>query len=90
MKSLWRNSNGQDLLEYALMTAFVAVAAAAIVPDTAEAVRVIFEKVVAAMDGTVYVPHAHSNGWLRGGFAAGGAAILWVIVWRRAKQNSEL
>lgn len=41
---LWRNKFGQDLIEYALLAAFVAVAAGAIMPDVSENIKQIFAK----------------------------------------------
>jgi len=40
-----RDTRGQDLIEYALMAGFVAVAAGAIVPGVAESIKTIFGKV---------------------------------------------
>ena len=42
---IWRDTRGQDLIEYALMAGFVAVAAGAIVPGVAESIKTIFTKV---------------------------------------------
>jgi Flp pilus assembly pilin Flp len=42
---IWKNNKGQDLIEYALMAGFVAVAAGAIMPDVATSVSQIFSKV---------------------------------------------
>lgn len=39
------NTSGQDLIEYALMAGFVAVAAGAIMPGVASSVSTIFSKV---------------------------------------------
>jgi pilus assembly protein Flp/PilA len=41
---LWRETCGQDLIEYALMAGFVAVAAGAVMPGTATAISTIFSK----------------------------------------------
>lgn len=40
---------GQDLIEYALMAGFVAVAAGAIMPSVSENISQIFSKVASAM-----------------------------------------
>jgi len=40
---------GQDLIEYALMAGFVAVAAGAIMPGIAENINIIFSKVNSVM-----------------------------------------
>ena len=42
---IWKDAKGQDLIEYALMAGFVAVAAGAIMPDVATSVSQIFSKV---------------------------------------------
>jgi pilus assembly protein Flp/PilA len=42
---IWKNSKGQDLIEYALMAGFVAVAAGAIVPGVATSMKNIFNKI---------------------------------------------
>ncbi|HEY3440533.1 MAG TPA: Flp family type IVb pilin [Paludibaculum sp.] len=40
-----RDTRGQDLIEYALMAGFIAVAAGAIVPGVADSIKTIFGKV---------------------------------------------
>ena len=45
LKELWTDERGQDLIEYALMAGFVAVAAGAIVPGVAASIKTIFGKV---------------------------------------------
>ena len=40
-----RDTRGQDLIEYALMAGFVAVAAGAIMPNVASAISTIFSKI---------------------------------------------
>jgi pilus assembly protein Flp/PilA len=42
---LWRETRGQDLIEYALMAGFVAVGAGAVMPGTATAISTIFPEV---------------------------------------------
>jgi pilus assembly protein Flp/PilA len=42
---IWRDSAGQDLIEYALMAGFVAVAAGAVFPPAANAISQIFSRV---------------------------------------------
>lgn len=44
-----KDTRGQDLIEYALMAGFVAVAAGAIVPGVAASIREIFNKVSSVM-----------------------------------------
>jgi pilus assembly protein Flp/PilA len=46
---IWTDTRGQDLIEYALMAGFVAVAAGAIVPGVAESIKTIFSKVNTTM-----------------------------------------
>jgi pilus assembly protein Flp/PilA len=42
---IWKDTKGQDLIEYALMAGFVAVAAGAIMPNVATSISTIFTKV---------------------------------------------
>ena len=42
---IWNDSFGQDLIEYALMAGFVAVAAGAIMPNVAVSISQIFSQV---------------------------------------------
>ena len=44
-----RDTRGQDLIEYALMAGFVAVAAGAIMPGIADSISTIFSKVASVM-----------------------------------------
>ena len=46
---LWTDLKGQDLIEYALMAGFVAVAAGAIMPGVASNISKIFSKVASVM-----------------------------------------
>ena len=46
---VWKDTRGQDLIEYALMAAFVAVAAGAIMPGVASSISTIFSKVSSVM-----------------------------------------
>jgi pilus assembly protein Flp/PilA len=46
---IWTDQNGQDLIEYALMAGFVAVAAGAIMPGVARSISTIFSKVASVM-----------------------------------------
>ena len=41
---IWKDTRGQDLIEYALMAGFVAVAAGAIMPNVATSISTIFSK----------------------------------------------
>jgi pilus assembly protein Flp/PilA len=42
---IWRDNQGQDLIEYALMAGFVAVAAGAIMPGVASSISTIFSQI---------------------------------------------
>ena len=46
---IWKDTRGQDLIEYALMAGFVAVAAGAIMPNVATSISTIFSKVGSVM-----------------------------------------
>ena len=46
---IWRDTNGQDLIEYALMAGFVAVAAGAIMPGVSDSISTIFSKIGSVM-----------------------------------------
>ena len=46
---VWKDTRGQDLIEYALMAGFVAVAAGAIMPGVASSINVIFSQVNSIM-----------------------------------------
>ena len=47
--NLRKDQRGQDLIEYALMAGFVAVAAGAIMPGVATSISTIFSKVASVM-----------------------------------------
>ena len=47
---VWKDTRGQDLIEYALMAGFVAVAAGAIMPGIATNISTIFSKVAAVLN----------------------------------------
>ena len=46
-----KDTGGQDLIEYALMAGFVAVAAGAIMPGVASSISTIFSQVLSVMSG---------------------------------------
>ena len=46
---LWADKRGQDLIEYALMAGFVAVAAGAIMPGVANSISSIFSQVASVL-----------------------------------------
>jgi len=45
----WRETHGQDLIEYALMAGFLAVAAGAALPSVGPIISAIFSKVAAQL-----------------------------------------
>ena len=47
---IWRDERGQDLIEYALMAGFVAVAAGAIMPGVATSISTIFSEVSSSLN----------------------------------------
>ena len=46
---IWKDQHGQDLIEYALMAGFVAVAAGAILPNISTSISQIFSKIASQM-----------------------------------------
>jgi pilus assembly protein Flp/PilA len=46
---IWRDNHGQDLIEYALMAGFVAVAAGAVMPTVSSSISKIFSRVSSVM-----------------------------------------
>jgi Flp pilus assembly pilin Flp len=46
---IWKDGRGQDLIEYALLGGFVAVAAGAVSPGIASSINVVFSKVNSVM-----------------------------------------
>ena len=46
---VFKDTRGQDLIEYALMAGFVAVAAGAIMPNVATSISTIFSKINSVM-----------------------------------------
>lgn len=46
---IWKDTRGQDLIEYALMAGFVAVAAGAIMPGVSASISTIFSKIDSVM-----------------------------------------
>jgi Flp pilus assembly pilin Flp len=52
LRRLKRNVHAQDLIEYALMAGFVAVAAAALMPNIGSSISTVFSKVNSLMAAT--------------------------------------
>jgi Flp pilus assembly pilin Flp len=46
---VWKDLRGQDLIEYALMAGFVAVAAGAIMPGVSSSISTIFSKITSVL-----------------------------------------
>ena len=49
LRKLWRNKRGQDLIEYALLAAFLAVAVGALSPSVAENICTMFSRVATVL-----------------------------------------
>ena len=48
---IWKDKRGQDLIEYALMAGFVAVAAGALMPSVSSSISTVFSKISSVMSG---------------------------------------
>lgn len=48
---IWKDTRGQDLIEYALMAGFIAVAAGALMPGISTSISTVFSKVASVMTG---------------------------------------
>jgi len=46
---IWKDKRGQDLIEYALMAGFVAVAAGALMPSVSSSISTVFSKISSVM-----------------------------------------
>jgi pilus assembly protein Flp/PilA len=46
---IWKDTRGQDLIEYALMAGFVALAGGAFMPGIADSISTVFSKVGSVM-----------------------------------------
>jgi Flp pilus assembly pilin Flp len=47
--TIWKDAQGQDLVEYALMAGFVAIAAGSIMPGVSRSISTIFSKISSTM-----------------------------------------
>ena len=45
LRNFWKEERGQDLIEYALMAGFVAVAAGALMPNVSSSISIVFSKI---------------------------------------------
>ena len=46
---LWKDTRGQDLVEYALLAGFIAVAAGVFIPDVTSALSTIYSRVASRL-----------------------------------------
>ena len=46
---IWKDTKGKDLIEYALMAGFVAVAAGAVMPQISGQISIIFSKITSLL-----------------------------------------
>jgi pilus assembly protein Flp/PilA len=53
MRNFWKDTQGQDLVEYALAAGMVAVAAVAAMPQLSATVNTVFSKIASIIDNTV-------------------------------------
>ncbi|HWY53522.1 MAG TPA: Flp family type IVb pilin [Terriglobales bacterium] len=51
MKRLWKEEEGQDLIEYALLVALIALAAVAVFPTIGKSINTIFVNANACLSG---------------------------------------
>lgn len=49
---LMKDTRGQDLIEYALMVGFIAVAAGAVIPGVSETIKTIFNAISSVLTNT--------------------------------------
>jgi len=49
---IWKDTNGQDLIEYALLGGFLAASYAAVLPDLAASIATVLTKVIAVLATT--------------------------------------
>jgi pilus assembly protein Flp/PilA len=54
---VWKDTHGQDLIEYALMAGFVAVSAGAIMPGVANSISTVFSKISSALTAASLEPN---------------------------------
>jgi len=55
LRRAWQETGGQDFIEYALLTGFVAVTVGAIMPDVVTNISTIFSKVKSIMAASITV-----------------------------------
>ncbi len=49
---LWRDERGQDMVEYAMIAAFIAVVSGVFFPNVSQDVSTIYSKIASTMTGT--------------------------------------
>ena len=54
---IWKDTHGQDMIEYALMAGFVAVGAGAVMPGVANSLSTIFSKVISVATAAANAPN---------------------------------
>lgn len=52
LERLWQDDEGQDLIEYALLVALIALAAAAAFPPLATAIKTVFNNAATQLQAT--------------------------------------
>ena len=53
---VWKDTRGQDLIEYSLMAGFVAVAAGAVMPNVTASISTIFSKISSVLSAAATAP----------------------------------
>jgi pilus assembly protein Flp/PilA len=56
LRALLRDSSGQDLLEYALLVALIALVCVAVITSTGSGVQTIFSRISSALTNAVPAP----------------------------------
>jgi pilus assembly protein Flp/PilA len=58
---IYKDTRGQDLIEYALMVGFIAVAAGAVIPGVVTSMRNIFNTIAGVLDNSANAASGGSN-----------------------------
>ncbi len=48
---IWKNQDGQDLIEYAMIAGFIAVVSGVVMPNVTQDISMVFSKVASTMTG---------------------------------------
>jgi pilus assembly protein Flp/PilA len=51
LRAFWKDQQGQDLVEYALIAALLALAAVATMPTLGTSINAVFTKITTTLDG---------------------------------------